>query len=85
METGVSSPAVPLRPVDAQLQNTFDEDAKLSPSGRRECHADGRRKCVFLFEKAIYELGYELNHRPDWLGIPLKGLEYLTKSPRRAR
>jgi maltose alpha-D-glucosyltransferase/alpha-amylase len=27
-----------------------------------------------LFEKAIYELGYELHARPEWVVIPLKGL-----------
>ncbi|MFH1369381.1 MAG: maltose alpha-D-glucosyltransferase [Elusimicrobiota bacterium] len=30
---------------------------------------------VFLIEKAVYELAYELNNRPDWVGIPLKGLK----------
>jgi maltose alpha-D-glucosyltransferase/alpha-amylase len=29
---------------------------------------------VFLLEKAIYELGYELNNRPDWVAIPLEGI-----------
>jgi maltose alpha-D-glucosyltransferase/alpha-amylase len=28
----------------------------------------------FLLEKAVYELGYELNNRPDWVRIPLEGL-----------
>jgi trehalose synthase-fused probable maltokinase len=28
----------------------------------------------FIFEKALYEADYELNHRPDWLAIPLLGL-----------
>jgi len=28
----------------------------------------------FLFEKCIYEVGYELNNRPDWVEIPLRGL-----------
>ena len=28
----------------------------------------------FLLEKCIYEIGYELNNRPDWLDIPLHGL-----------
>ena len=27
-----------------------------------------------LLEKAIYEMGYELNSRPDWVVIPLKGV-----------
>ena len=29
---------------------------------------------LFLFEKAIYELNYELDNRPDWVRIPLRGI-----------
>jgi maltose alpha-D-glucosyltransferase/alpha-amylase len=29
---------------------------------------------LFLIEKALYELRYELNNRPDWVHIPLRGL-----------
>jgi maltose alpha-D-glucosyltransferase/alpha-amylase len=29
---------------------------------------------AFIVEKALYELGYELNNRPDWVHIPLTGL-----------
>ncbi len=29
---------------------------------------------VFLLQKALYELGYELNNRPDWVRIPLRGI-----------
>lgn len=29
---------------------------------------------VFELEKALYELKYELNNRPDWLLIPLQGI-----------
>ncbi|HXQ91784.1 MAG TPA: maltose alpha-D-glucosyltransferase, partial [Nitrososphaerales archaeon] len=32
---------------------------------------------AFLLEKVIYELGYELNNRPDWISIPIKGIEDL--------
>ena len=29
---------------------------------------------AFMLDKAMYELGYELNNRPDWVHIPLNGL-----------
>ncbi len=29
---------------------------------------------LFLLVKALYELNYELNNRPDWARIPLHGL-----------
>jgi maltose alpha-D-glucosyltransferase/alpha-amylase len=28
----------------------------------------------FLLEKVLYEIGYELAHRPDWLRVPLTGM-----------
>jgi len=33
--------------------------------------------CAFTLDKALYELEYELNHRPDWLRIPLLGIQKL--------
>jgi maltose alpha-D-glucosyltransferase / alpha-amylase len=35
---------------------------------------------VYLLEKAIYELGYELNNRPSWVGIPLDGISQLLQN-----
>jgi len=35
---------------------------------------------VYLLEKAVYELGYELNNRPDWVEIPLDGLKNLLET-----
>lgn len=35
---------------------------------------------VYVIEKAVYELGYELNNRPDWVEIPLGGLHDIVES-----
>ena len=32
---------------------------------------------LFEIEKALYELRYELNNRPDWVGVPLMGIATL--------
>jgi maltokinase len=44
---------------------------------------DGRNKllAVFELEKAVYELRYELNNRPDWVGIPVAGIVRLLEAP----
>jgi maltose alpha-D-glucosyltransferase/alpha-amylase len=34
---------------------------------------------TFLMEKAVYELNYELNNRPDWVLLPLRGILSLLK------
>jgi maltose alpha-D-glucosyltransferase / alpha-amylase len=35
---------------------------------------------LFVIDKALYELNYELNNRPDWVRIPLRGLLELIQS-----
>lgn len=32
---------------------------------------------AYLIEKAVYEIGYELNNRPDWVQVPLRGILHL--------
>jgi maltose alpha-D-glucosyltransferase/alpha-amylase len=44
------------------------------PKGREELSG---MLGVYLLEKAIYELGYELDNRPDWITLPLRGIERL--------
>ncbi len=34
---------------------------------------------TFLLEKAIYELNYELNNRPDWVIIPIRGIKNIMR------
>jgi maltose alpha-D-glucosyltransferase / alpha-amylase len=32
---------------------------------------------IYLLERVLYEVGFELNHRPEWLAAPLLDLPYL--------
>jgi len=32
---------------------------------------------AYLLDKAIYELAYELNNRPEWINIPIKGIKQI--------
>ncbi len=46
-------------------------DPTLLPAGEQ---AIERLLTVFELEKAVYELRYELNNRPDWVSIPVAGI-----------
>jgi maltokinase len=46
-------------------------DQGLMPAGET---AFQRLLTVFELEKAVYELRYELNNRPDWIHIPVAGI-----------
>jgi maltokinase len=46
-------------------------DQRLLPPGRA---AVDRLIAVFELEKAVYELRYELDNRPDWASIPVAGI-----------
>ena len=32
---------------------------------------------IYLLDKAVYELGYELNNRPDWVFVPIRGIKHI--------
>jgi trehalose synthase-fused probable maltokinase len=49
-------------------------DQTLLPSGQA---AIERMLSVFELEKAVYELRYELDNRPEWIGIPVAGIQRL--------
>jgi maltose alpha-D-glucosyltransferase/alpha-amylase len=34
---------------------------------------------AFVLSKALYELSYELNNRPDWIDVPLQGVRALVE------
>jgi len=52
-------------------------DATLLPSGEA---AIANLLSIYELEKAIYELQYELNNRPDWVVIPVAGIRRLLES-----
>ncbi|MCW3008375.1 MAG: hypothetical protein JWP17_3001, partial [Solirubrobacterales bacterium] len=46
-------------------------EQSLLPPGQA---ATGQLLAIFELEKAVYELRYELNNRPDWVRIPVAGI-----------
>lgn len=55
--------------IDSYLKHAGD--ASFIPADKNDIDA---LLSVFMLEKAIYELGYELNNRPDWIMIPIRGI-----------
>ena len=57
------------------LESYFERvDATLLPGGEAQVRS---LLSVFELEKAIYELQYELDNRPDWVPIPVAGIRRL--------
>jgi maltokinase len=63
--------------LDAYLEAA---DPSLLPASR---HGVEQLLSVFELEKAVYELRYELNNRPDWVRIPVAGIMRLLEVPAR--
>jgi len=53
-------------------------DPMLLPAGRS---AIDSLLSIFELERAMYELQYELDHRPDWVPIPVAGVSALLEAP----
>jgi maltokinase len=57
---------------DAFLKGYFEHaEPSLLPPGEAPTR---QLLAVFELEKAVYELRYELNNRPDWVSIPVAGI-----------
>jgi trehalose synthase-fused probable maltokinase len=68
---------------EARARQTFLEhyiaraEPTLLPSGEA---AVTNLLSIYELEKAIYELRYELDNRPDWIGIPVAGISRLLEA-----
>jgi maltose alpha-D-glucosyltransferase/alpha-amylase len=51
----------------------YDEVARASGLTSARAEMEGLLE-LFVLEKAVYELKYEVDNRPDWVRIPLIGL-----------
>jgi len=65
--------------VSRAFMDTYRET--VEPSGLLPRSGNEVRLLVdcYLIEKALYELAYELNHRPTWIRIPLRGIRSLLR------
>jgi trehalose synthase-fused probable maltokinase len=71
-------PDFEIRARDAFLDRYFAQiDMSLLPAGEA---AIVNQLSIFELEKAIYELGYELDNRPDWVSIPVAGIQRVLES-----
>jgi trehalose synthase-fused probable maltokinase len=52
-------------------------EPSLLPHGEAAIH---NLLAIYELEKAIYELQYELDNRPDWISIPVAGVARLLES-----
>jgi maltokinase len=52
-------------------------DPTLLPAGEAQV---ANLLSIYELEKAIYELQYELDHRPDWVAIPVAGISRLLET-----
>jgi trehalose synthase-fused probable maltokinase len=63
---------------EAFLAGYFDKvEPSLLPPGRE---ATEKLLAIFELEKVVYELRYELDNRPDWVGIPVAGITRILES-----
>ncbi len=68
----------PARDWEFEASNSFKHGYQKAIQGCSSCPADpntfGRLLNLFILEKALYEIRYELANRPSWLRIPVEGI-----------
>ena len=62
--------------LDGYAEGTRDSSTSPRDEGRMRSLVE-----LFTLEKALYEVRYELDNRPDWTGIPVRGILDLLEEP----
>jgi len=80
LQNGIPAPAGWEQQTRERFLNGYFEaiETSLLPPGRKAAET---LLSIFELEKAVYELRYELNNRPDWVGIPVVGILRLLEEP----
>jgi maltose alpha-D-glucosyltransferase/alpha-amylase len=73
--TGRPYAAADLERLEACYLDAYREGAAGQPWWPADRGAADSLLAVFKLDKAIYELAYELNNRPDWIDVPLAAIE----------
>ena len=73
--TGRPYAAADLQRLEDCYLDAYREVAAGQPWWPADREAAGQLLAVFKLDKAIYELAYELNNRPDWIDVPLAAVE----------
>jgi maltose alpha-D-glucosyltransferase / alpha-amylase len=63
--------------LEAYFQNIKKASLSLVPTESSDCE---QLLQSLLLEKAVYELGYELNARPEWVFLPCEGIMYTLRN-----
>jgi maltokinase len=79
MLRGVATPAGWEEQARERFLDGYMQTVELSllPAGQQ---AIDKLLAMFELEKALYELRYELNNRPDWVDVPVAGISRLLES-----
>jgi maltose alpha-D-glucosyltransferase/alpha-amylase len=82
--TGRAYAAADLEQLETRFLDTYRDEAAGAWWPTDPAAAD-MLLTVFKLDKAIYELAYELNNRPDWIDVPLAAIEEAVATAARSR